>query len=196
MDGTKVAIKRLSLESTQGPSMEATHVSTMVKGSFGYLDPEYFRRQLLTEKSDVYSFGVVLLEVLCARAAIDGTLPHKEANIVEWAWKFWKDDEFEEVLDQRMKGTYSLESVKKVAELAFTCLAEYGVDRPTMGEALWHLEGALTVQDSEMPHVELTIHPLTDLTVPTSTGESGSNSPGTVDRTREAFSQLFETQGR
>eukprot|EP00850_Spirogloea_muscicola_P011549 SM000072S21183 [mRNA] locus=s72:136956:142403:- [translate_table: standard] len=247
MDGTKVAIKRLSLESTQGmaefhteivmlSALRHMHLVSLIgycddgeesalvyelmergtlrshlygpelkpalpwrarlEGSFGYLDPEYFRRQLLTEKSDVYSFGVVLLEVLCARAAIDGTLPHKEANIVEWAWKFWKDDEFEEVLDQRMKGTYSLESVKKVAELAFTCLAEYGVDRPTMGEALWHLEGALTVQDSEMPHVELTIHPLTDLTVPASTGESGSNSPGTVDRTREAFSQLFETQGR
>lgn len=134
--------------SKTGPSLEHTHVSTAVKGSFGYLDPEYFRRQHLTEKSDVYSFGVVLFEAVCARAVINPTLPRDQINLAEWAMRWQRERSLETILDPGLKGSYCQESLVKFGEIAEKCLADEGKSRPTMGEVLWHLEYVLQLQEA------------------------------------------------
>ncbi|KAG2325265.1 hypothetical protein Bca52824_007993 [Brassica carinata] len=132
-----------------GPtSASQTHVSTVVKGSFGYLDPEYYRRQVLTEKSDVYSFGVVLFEVLCCRPVRLENVPREEADLVRWVKSNYKKGTVDQIVDADLTADITPVSLEKFCEIAVRCVQDRGVERPPMNDVVWALEFALQLHET------------------------------------------------
>ncbi|KAJ6872868.1 calmodulin-binding receptor-like cytoplasmic kinase 2 [Populus alba x Populus x berolinensis] len=130
---------RLAADSDSG----ATHVSTQVKGTAGYLDPEYLRTYQLTEKSDVYSFGVLLVELVSGRRPIEAKREIKERITARWAVKKFAEGNAILILDPKLKCTAANNlALEKILELALQCLAPHRQSRPSMrkcAEILWSI---------------------------------------------------------
>ncbi|XP_047342092.1 calmodulin-binding receptor-like cytoplasmic kinase 2 [Impatiens glandulifera] len=120
-----------------------THVSTQVKGTAGYLDPEYLRTYQLTEKSDVYSFGVLLVEIMTGRRPIESKREFRERVTTRWAMKKLTDGDAIVTLDPNLeKNVVNNFAIEKIFELALLCLANTRRHRPTMQrcvEILWNI---------------------------------------------------------
>ncbi|KAI8534146.1 hypothetical protein RHMOL_Rhmol10G0066300 [Rhododendron molle] len=124
-----------------------THVSTDVKGTFGYLDPEYFFTHRLTKKSDVYAFGVVLFEVLCGRPALDLRLEAKQRSLPRWARQCIKEEKLDQLVDQTIRAQISPQCLKVFIEVANKCLHDDPSGRPTMTDVVASLECMLASQE-------------------------------------------------
>jgi serine/threonine protein kinase len=132
-----------------GPTgISKAHVSTVVKGSVGYLDPEYYKRQRLTEKSDVYSFGVVLFEILCARPPLIRTAEKRQVSLADWGRYCYKNGMLGSIVDPSVKWSIAPECLRKFGEIAVSCLLDDGTLRPSMNDVVWMLEFALQLQES------------------------------------------------
>ncbi|XP_031473191.1 probable leucine-rich repeat receptor-like protein kinase At2g28990 [Nymphaea colorata] len=116
-------------------------VSTLVVGTTGYIDPEYYRTGKLTTKSDVYSFGVVLFELITGRPAFfsENGIP---TSVVQWAKKIIQYGDFHRIIDPRLRGQYDADSIWGVIELAIASLQESGDRRPTMQKIVTELAAA------------------------------------------------------
>ncbi|KAI3447801.1 hypothetical protein Pfo_004466 [Paulownia fortunei] len=120
--------------------IDQTQVSTLVQGTLGYLDPEYFHTSQLTEKSDVYSFGVVLAELMTVRKPLSNTKNDEEKSLATFFVMSIKEDRLFQNLDPRVLREGSLEQIRSVAELAKRCLRLQSEERPTMKEVAMELE--------------------------------------------------------
>ncbi|CAH8354415.1 unnamed protein product [Eruca vesicaria subsp. sativa] len=122
-----------------------THVSTNVAGTFGYLDPEYYQKNWLTEKSNVYSFGIVLLEIITGQPVIEQS--REKSYIVEWAKSMLANGDIDSIMDPNLHREYDTSSSWKALELAMSCVNPCSTERPNMTRVAHELNECLEIYE-------------------------------------------------
>ncbi|KAG9456528.1 hypothetical protein H6P81_001036 [Aristolochia fimbriata] len=140
----KIADFGLSKVFYRGPNGEFTRIKSDVRGTFGYLDPEYSSSFTMNEKSDVYSYGVVLLELITGKSAIFHTSSDSPGiSLVQWVRPFVSKGNIRDVIDGRMKENYDVNSASKAIGIATACTHPKGANRPTMSTVIFELKRLL-----------------------------------------------------
>ncbi|XP_057973555.1 wall-associated receptor kinase 2-like [Malania oleifera] len=123
--------------------LDVIQFTTLVQGTLGYLDPEYFRSSQLTAKSDVYSFGVLLAELLTGMKALCFNKFEEQRNLAMLFTTSMNEDQLFVIVDSGLMNEENMEQIKEVAVLAEQCLRVRGEERPTMKEVATRLEGLI-----------------------------------------------------
>lgn len=131
---------------------DLTHISSVARGTVGYLDPEYYASQQLTEKSDVYSFGVVLLELISGKKPVSPEDFGPELNIVHWAKSLIRKGDVVSIMDPFLEGSVKIESIWRIAEVAIQCVEQHGVSRPRMQEIILAIQEAMKIEKGSEAH--------------------------------------------
>ncbi|CAL9013286.1 unnamed protein product [Prunus brigantina] len=138
----KYRAKVADFGTSRSVAIDQTHLTTLVHGTFGYLDPEYFQSSQFTEKSDVYSFGVVLVELLTGQKPISFRRSQEEGkSLATYFIISMQLNRLFEILDVEVVKGGSKADIITVANLARRCLNLSGRKRPTMREVTAELEG-------------------------------------------------------
>ncbi|KAK0583418.1 hypothetical protein LWI29_036765 [Acer saccharum] len=160
-------------------SIDQTHVTTKVHGTFGYLDPEYFQSSQFTDKSDVYSFGVVLVELLTGEKAISSIRSEDNRSLATYFIVSMVENNLFDILDPEVIKVRKKEEIVTVANLAKRCLNLNGKRRPTMKEVAMVLEGIQASQkDSNVQqNYEMVEYVRTELIEPWKVVSTSTSSP-------------------
>ncbi|KAI3953299.1 hypothetical protein MKX01_042294 [Papaver californicum] len=130
-----------------------TQIDTLVQGTIGYLDPEYFQTSQLTDKSDVYSFGVVLVELLTGETPLSPSRSQEQRSLASFFLDAMGKNDVFKLIEPRVANEGNREQVIAVAELAKRCLNKKGGERPTMKQVSAELESLSKLQTHDPSRV-------------------------------------------
>ncbi|KAM1358703.1 hypothetical protein ACFX2F_045771 [Malus domestica] len=154
-----------------------SRVLTTMRGTVGYLAPEWFSGEAITPKADVFSYGMLLIEVITGRRNREGLdeglenyRPLMVANVVN------KGEDVGALLDYRLEGHADKDELAKACKVACWCIQEDEKDRPTMRQVVQILEGVSDVNIPPIPQFlqRLVQSPLEDINHFRTTSSSGS----------------------
>ncbi|XVE91822.1 hypothetical protein REPUB_Repub01dG0044900 [Reevesia pubescens] len=132
-----------------------------IRGTRGYMAPEWVKMDPLTPKADVYSFGMVLLELVSGVRNFDmqGSLMDSEDwYFPRWAFdKVFKEMKIDDILDRQIKHCFDsrlhFDLVDRMVKTAIWCLQDRPETRPSMGKVAKMLEGTVEITEPKKPTI-------------------------------------------
>ncbi|CAI9777590.1 unnamed protein product [Fraxinus pennsylvanica] len=121
---------------------DQTNTYTGIRGTRGYVAPEWHRKLPVTVKADVYSFGIVLLEIICGRKSVDSSLSPDEAILEEWVYNAFEVGELSKLVGEEEVDERKLERLIKIG---IWCIQDEPSLRPSMKKVLLMLEGTVDI---------------------------------------------------
>ncbi|PWA37163.1 EGF-like domain-containing protein [Artemisia annua] len=121
---------------------DQTRTSTLIRGTRGYVAPEWYKKMPITVKVDVYSFGIVLFEILCCRRSVENNFPVNEAILEEWVYDCYEADELSKLVDGDDVDKRTLDRMVKIG---LWCIQEDPSLRPSMKKVILMLEGTVKI---------------------------------------------------
>ncbi|KAG2709760.1 hypothetical protein I3760_05G256200 [Carya illinoinensis] len=134
---------------------EHSQVVTMVRGTRGYLAPEWVSNRPITVKADVYSYGMLLLEIVGGRRNLDMSFDAEDFFYPGWAFKEMTSGTPIKVADRRLEGAVEEEELVRALKVALWCIQDEVFTRPSMGEVVKMLEGSMNINMPPMPQTVL-----------------------------------------
>ncbi|KAL6651001.1 hypothetical protein ACP70R_009926 [Stipagrostis hirtigluma subsp. patula] len=138
-EGFRAKVADFGFARTGPTEPDQSQIETDVRGTAGYVDPEYLRSNHLTIKSDVFSYGILLLEILSGRRPIEVRRGAKERITVRWAFHKYNRGKVKDILDPMLTEEVNEDILNKIFDLAFQCVAPTRNDRPHMKEVVERL---------------------------------------------------------
>ncbi|KAL8040982.1 hypothetical protein ABFX02_10G135600 [Erythranthe guttata] len=118
-----------------------SHMTTRVKGTLGYLAPEYAMWGKVSESCDVYSFGILLLEIVTGRKPIEKLPGGLKRTITEWAEPHITRGRVKDLADPKLRGNFDERQLMEAVNVAALCVQSEAEKRPTMREVVGLLKG-------------------------------------------------------
>ncbi|XP_039163042.1 G-type lectin S-receptor-like serine/threonine-protein kinase LECRK1 [Eucalyptus grandis] len=127
--------------------MDQSYTLTNIRGTRGYVAPEWFRSLPITAKVDVYSYGVLLLEIICCRSCLGGEMGGERERelLTDWAYDCFVDGKLDALVEGDIEALSEREKLKNLAMVAFWCVQEDPSLRPTMKKVTQMLDGTVEV---------------------------------------------------